>query len=122
MQGIDNLRRLPDEVKGQIAARYGSIEEFYKLLFELNARDYKAFIEKKPGYKAVQQEIETQINDIEEWLEGFGVDGRDVTSEISSDHGEIIVNKHVTALDNYLKQYNTDFATVRKWLKDKFGV
>ena len=122
MQGLDNLRQLPDDIKNQIIAKYDSIENFYKLVFDLNVRDYKVFIEKKEGFETTRRQIENQVNDIEDWLETLGLDGRDITSDISSDHGEIIVSKHVAKLDNYLQQYNTDFSTLRKWMKDKFGI
>ena len=49
------------------------------------------------------------------------LDGHGIMTEISSDHGEIIVNKVVTNLDNYLKQKGTTFEQMREWLKRQIG-
>ena len=49
-------------------------------------------------------------------------DGSDITNEISSDFGEIIVNKQIKELNKYLAQLGTDFNTMRDWMKKKYDI
>lgn len=123
MSGLEILKSLPDTIKGQIAQQYGSIEKFYQLVFSLNATDYNLFMKKSAGYQVAQQQIQNQIEQIEYKLESFGLeDGSYITNEISCDHGEIIVNREIHKLDNYLRQNGSDYNSMRKWLNDNYGI
>jgi hypothetical protein len=122
MTGLNFILQLPDEIKNKISTEWGSIGNFYRLVFDLNAQDYKLATQKPNGYEQQRADIEKTLYDIEEKLDEFGIDGRDVTTEISSDHGEIIVQRHVQNLDHHLRKFGTDFETLRKWMKDKYGI
>lgn len=122
MTGLNYLQSLPEEIKNKIIAEWGSIAIFYKTVFDLNATDYRLAMTKPNGFEQQRATIEKTLFEIEDKLDDFGIDGRDVTSEISSDHGDIIVNKKIQHLDNYLKQFGTDFETMRKWMKDSYGI
>lgn len=123
MVGLSFLQKLPIEIKTKINSEFGSIEELYKLIFNLHSNDYKLFISKPSGFENERQKIKQELYQIEDKLESFGItDGSDITNEIMADHGEIIVNKHVQKLDNYLSQFGTDFKTVREWMKRNYGI
>ena len=93
------------------------------MVFKLNATDYNLFITKPIGYENAMRKIQNQIEEIEDKLERFGViDGSYITSEISNDHGEIVVNQNIKQLDNYLRQSGTNYNTMRKWLSDNYGI
>lgn len=119
MSGIQNLLTLPQEILDQIILEFGSVAGLYKKVFDLNQEEYRLTGSNSPRLKV----IENELFDIEDKLEGFGVtDGRDITSDIAADFGEIIVNKRIQDLDKYLKQFGTDFETMRKWLKDNYNI
>lgn len=119
MNGLNRLLQLPVEIKGKINKEFGSIQNLYQKVFDLNAEEYTLTGSKSPRLKQIQQEI----YDIEDRLEDFGLtDGSDLTIEISSDFGEIIVNKEISKLNEYLAQFGTDFDTMRKWFKDKYEI
>ena len=123
MIGLSYLQRLPDDIKAKISSEFVSIEELYKLIFSLHFNDYKLYINKPNGFEEERQNIQNKLYQIENKLESFGVtDGSDITNEISSDHGEIIVNRQIQKLDNYLSQFGTDFKTVREWMKTTYGI
>lgn len=123
MTGLEIIKKLPNDIKGKIITEYGGIEEFYQMVFDLYVKEYRLFIGKPEGYREKLAEIETQINDIEDKLEELGLeDGRTITSNISSDNTEIIANKHVQKLDEYLKANGSDYVTMRAWMKKQYGI
>lgn len=120
---LEILHSLPNQIKEQISHEYGSIDGFYQMVFKLNATDYNLFITKPIGYENAMRKIQNQIEEIEDKLERLGViDGSYITSEISNDHGEIVVNQNIKQLDNYLRQSGTNYNTMRKWLSDNYGI
>jgi hypothetical protein len=122
MDGLQLLSSLPDDKKNAIANKFGSIDKLYRKIFELNHEDYLLHTKKPNGYKTRQSEIESELFDIEDGLDEIGVDGHDITTEVSSDHGEIIVSKNINDLDKYLKNFGTDYETMRKWMEDNYGI
>lgn len=116
MEGLKILKELPEEIETKIIAEFGTIEKFYKMVFDLYAEDYKIFKVKPAGYKERQAQIKSQIYDIEDKLDAMGVDGHDITTEISNDHTEIIVNRTVTNLDEYLQRFGTNFEEMSVWI------
>jgi len=119
MQGLDRLLKLPDNIKTEIENEYGSIQDLYQNIFDLNAEEYRLTGSKNPRLN----EIQTEIYNIEDKLEEIGLtDGSDITVEISSDFSEIIVNNRITKLNEYLSQYGTDFDAMREWLKNKYNI
>ena len=122
MSGLNLLNQFPEEIKEKIIAEFGSIQDLYKKIFDLYQRQHSLY-KIKPLDNQKVANIDNEIYDIEEKLEELGVeDGSDITSEISSDFGEIMVNKEINNLDLYLKQRGTDYETMRSWLKDKYGI
>ncbi len=115
MEGLDLLNRLPHNVQAQLNSKYGSLEKFYQIVFDLHNQDYNS----KGNNKIVTQ----AIYDIQDELEEYGViDGATITTEISSDFGEIIVSKHISKMNDYLKTRGTDYPTMSKWMKDTYGI
>jgi len=121
MTGLEFIENYPADIKEKITAEFKSIENLYKTIFELNNQQYNLY-KTKPIDKQKISEIDNKLFDIEEKLEEFGIDGRDVTVEVSNDFGELMVKREVSALNSYLKQRGTDYNTMRKWLKDYFNV
>lgn len=119
MEGLKRLLSLPENIKQQIDGEYGSIGQLYQNVFNLNQEECQLTGSNSPRLK----QIENELLDIEDKLEEFGVtDGRDITSEIASDFGDIIVNKKIADLNEFLKPLGTDFGTMKKWLQDKYGI
>ncbi|SFN97796.1 hypothetical protein [Salegentibacter flavus] len=122
MEGLEYLRSLSQEAKDKISAEFGGIENLYQTVFDINKTEYNLYANKPENYKSQLQLAENALNEIEERLEEIGLDGRDVTTEISNDFGEIIVSKNINALDIYLKQHGTDYLTMRDWIKKNYGI
>jgi hypothetical protein len=122
MSGLNFLSQFPEEVKEKIIVEFGSIQNLYKKIFDLYQRQHSLYRIKPIDNQAVAN-IDNEIYEIEEKLEELGVeDGSDITSEISSDFGEIIVKKENNTLDLYFKERGTDYETMRSWLKDEYGI
>jgi hypothetical protein len=118
MTGLQELLRLPDDIKEQITNEYGGITDFYKMVFDLYAEEYQVFTTKPTGYQTRLDAIQQQLYNIQDKLDDFGIDGHGIVTEISSDHGEIIVSRNITQLDQYLQQFGTNFEEMRKWIDD----
>jgi len=119
MEGLNRLLKLPDDIQSQIKRDFGSIAELYKKVFDLNKEEHGLILSKSPRLI----EIRNELYDIEEKLESYGIlDGSDITSEIASDYGDIIVTKRIADLNKYLIPLGTDFEKMKKWLKDKYGI
>jgi hypothetical protein len=121
MEGLQILHSLPSDKKEKIEKEFGSIEELYKKVFDNYNEDYKLHRTKPSGYQEQQEKIKNALYDIEDKLDEMELDGHSIITDISSDHGEIIVNKTVKDLDEYLKQYGTTFEKMREWLKKHLG-
>ena len=122
MEGLEYLRSLSQETKEKISSEFGGIENLYKTVFDINKTEHSLYANKPENYKSQLQLAENSLNEIENRLEKIGLDGRDVTTEIASDFGEIVVSKNINALDNYLKQHGTDYLTMRDWIKENYGI
>lgn len=119
MNGLKQLFELPDEIKEQIVSDFGSISRLYQKVFDLNKEESKLTGTDSPRLDA----IAIELFDIEDKLESYGItDGRDITSDIASDYGEIIINKGINDLNKYLEPLGTDFEMMQKWLKENYGV
>jgi hypothetical protein len=118
MEGLNRLHSLPDEVKSRIVEKYGSLEDLYKKIWNLDATLYSL-----AGNTAAAQEkavIETQLYKIDDELEELGAE--DIVTDVRADFGDVIVEKNISALNEHLAQYGTDFPTMQQWLKDNYGV
>lgn len=122
MEGLSYLLSISEEQKEKINSEFGSIENLYKQVFELSNDEYTLFTSKPIKYQQKIQIIKNKLDDIESKLDEIGLDGQDITSEISNDHSEIIVERHITILDKELNKFGTDFMTIRQWLKDNYKI
>jgi hypothetical protein len=99
----------------------GTLEELYKKVFDYYNKDYNLYKTKPSGYQEKQEQIQCELYDIEDKLDEMELDGHSIITEISSDHGELIINKVVKDIDEYLKPYGTTFEKMREWLKKYLG-
>ena len=121
MTGLQELLGLPEDIKKQIADEFGSVNEFYKMVFDLYAEEYQVYTKKPNGFQERLNAIQKQLYDIQDKLDDFGLDGHGIVTEISSDHGEIVVSRNITQLDQYLKQFGTNFEEMKKWINNHLG-
>ncbi|WP_439900904.1 hypothetical protein [Vibrio cholerae] len=118
MQGLKDLDRLADNVKVGIIAKYGSLNDLYKTLMNLNHQERLAFIAKDENKKI---EIQNEVNNIENYIESLGVeDATDITVSISNDYGDIVAKERIDNLNVYLAQFGTDFEAMRDALQKKY--
>ena len=119
MEGLDQILRLPEEIKEKIKQEFGSEFELYQKVFDLNKEQHQLTGSGSPRLS----DIENELFDIEDKLEEMRiVDGRDITSDIASDYGEILVNKRIDDLNKYLEPLGTDFNKMQQWLKNNYGI
>lgn len=89
MEGKYLLNSLPSDIKEKIAAKFGSIDDFYNLVFRLSNDYYKSFMAKD---KERVNRLESIRFKIAHELESMGViDGLEVYDAISADHDEAII-------------------------------
>jgi hypothetical protein len=123
MNGLEFLKTQPESVKKKIIEKYESLEKFYGLVFLIYEAEHKWVSVKTADGKIKMQKIENKLNELEAELESFGADdGHWILTEISSDHGEMIVRKNIQNLDKYLNQFGLDFETTRKYMKEKHDI
>jgi len=101
-EGLAKLHTLREDLKNAIATKYGSLEEFYDLIYALESAQYTATVKNKDA--AVSNKITAIMNEIEDDLENMGAfDGRDITTAIISDFTGIIAQQYAERIANYLK-------------------
>ena len=122
MEGHNTLHSLPQDTKNAISEKFGSIGQLYKRVFDLENENYRLHISKLVGKEVRQAEIRNELSEIEMDLDEIGINGDDILLDISNDHGEIILQRKISDLDNYLRKFGTDFETMRKWMKDDYGI
>jgi hypothetical protein len=99
MKGLEQLYRLPDDIKNKIISKYSSLEEYYQFVFNLYETDRYWYTKRTEESRLKRQEIQSKIYDMEDELVEFGLDfDNPVISEISSDHGEKVLNEFLTRL------------------------
>lgn len=123
MNGLEFLKSQPKQVKDKIIEKYGNLEKYYELVFLIYEADRKWFSVKTEDGRIKMKKIENKLNELEDELESFGADdGHWILTEISSDHGEMIVRENIQNLDKYLNQFGLDLETMRKYVKEKYDI
>lgn len=113
-EGMQNLLKVPDNIKDQLINRYGSLEEYY---FEIWYNRHEHYTAYKMKNSKVVQEKDNEYYDFENEIENLGmVDGSDIIQPISDDHSEMIVMKSVNDTlgklgwdKNKIKEYINSF-------------
>lgn len=96
MEGKKILNSLDDNIKEQIASKYGSVDKFYNIVYTLSSQYFNAFMSKN---KVVVNTIETKRFEIAQELEAMGVvDGLTIYDAISGDFDEQYVKTHIPQL------------------------
>lgn len=86
MEGKIALLSLPDSIKVQIEKEFGSVQDFYNLIYSLSVKEYMAYIKKDGNEK---KNIESLFWKITDKLENMGVqDGMNLINQISLDFCE----------------------------------
>ena len=115
MEGIESLRNLPEQVKDRIGEEYGSLNDLYRHIFNINHNERMAH--RQSDQEAISR-YEQELLDIEDRLEELGAeDGRDITTASASDYGDIIVKETIDNLNDHLARQGTDFESMRKYLR-----
>ena len=90
------MNSLDDNIKEQIASKYGSVDKFYNIVYTLSSQYFNAFMSKN---KEVVNTIETKRFEIAQELEAMGVvDGLAIYDAISGDFDEQYVKTHIPPL------------------------
>jgi hypothetical protein len=121
MTGLKFIENYPSDIREKIENVYGSIEDLYQTIFKLIVEDYKSY-QMMPRNEKKIVEVQNHLFDIEEKLDGFGIEGIDVIAEVRSDYGDILVNREINALNEFLKDLGIEYPTVREWLKDTYNI
>ncbi|WP_422102503.1 hypothetical protein [Vreelandella sp.] len=115
MQGIESLGNLPEQVKDRIGKEFGSLNDLYRRIFNINHSEHMAH--RQRDQKAISA-YEQELLDIEDKLEELGAeDGRDITTAIASDYGDLVVKETIEKLNEHLARQGTDFESMREYLR-----
>ena len=118
MEGMIELKALPEEVRKCLEERYGTLVELYKRIFNLH-RDEHRYMKDSQRVEVIRK----QLDEIADALEECGVqDGQDIVSYVAGDYGELVVSKNVKDLNDYLRPLGTNFDEMQRWLKDTYGI
>lgn len=86
------LAALPEEVRSRFVPLFGSVEQFYTVVY-LIARNEHVTEQEKPDRYADRLQVIRQIRvKVEAWLTGIGLDGEELVADIASDYFEDYVN------------------------------
>lgn len=91
------LMNCPQEVKDIIIEKFGSVDNFYGYVYQLNVKQYA-------DYKKTHEFDNTMLNRLQVYLENAGVDfmiAGDLIEEIGADFSESVA-------ENYAKEYFGD--------------
>lgn len=92
MEGKRHLNSLPDSLKEQIIAKYGSIDKCYDTIYNASAEYYIAFvIEKNDDKKKALEDFRYKTAlELEEMARNVGldIDGFDIYDAVSGDFDE----------------------------------
>jgi hypothetical protein len=97
MDGKTMLMNCPQNIKDIIIEKFGSLEDFYGFVYQLNIKQYADF-------KKTHKFDNAQIDRLKVYLEKVGVDfmiADDLVEEIGCDFSELVA-------ENYLKIYLGD--------------
>lgn len=119
MEGLEKLLKLDNGEKDIIINEYGNIQNFYQTVFNLNLEEYNLHNSHNPRLNAIR----TELLQIEMRLEELGINNaHDLITDISADFTEIIVNRRIAELNEYLTSLGTDFDEMRKWINEKYNI
>lgn len=109
-EGFEKLLLLPTEIQERIAAKYGSLEDYYFEIFYLEHE-----VNKRHKSKAAKNEIDgirhIQL-DFEDELEDWGIEIADeIIYNITTDYSEKLVKRHMEALDKILLSGAANYST-----------
>ncbi|MBE8723687.1 hypothetical protein [Flavobacterium hungaricum] len=121
MTGLKFIENYPSDIREKITNKYGNIENLYQTIFKLIVEDYKSY-QMMPRNDQKISKIQNQLFAIEEKLDGFGIEGIDVIAEVRSDYGDLLVNREINALNEFLKDLGIEYPTVRQWLNDTYNI
>lgn len=95
MDGKTMLMNCSQEIKDIIIERFGSLEDFYGFVYQLNVEQYV-------NYKKTHKFDNTQIDHLKDYLENAGVDfmaAGDLVEEIGADFSEQLVLNQVQSMN-----------------------
>ena len=91
MDGKTMLMNCPQNIKDIIIERFGSLEDFYGYVYQLNVKQYA-------NYKKTHVFDNTQIDHLKACLENVGVDfmiADNLVEEIGCDFSELVAEKYI---------------------------
>lgn len=121
MTGLKFIENYPSDIREKIANKYESVENLYQTIFKLIVEDYKSYQMMPRNDKKITK-VQNELFAIEEKLDEFGIDGIDVIAEVRSDYGDLLVNREINALSEYLKDMGIDYPSTRQWLNDTYNI
>ena len=93
------LSDLTDEEKTFFDPVYGSVERFYRVVYLIVRNEHLTDLDKPERYEDRLQMIRSVKKAVQKQLDSWGLDGKEITADISSDYFEDYVNYRNPDLD-----------------------
>lgn len=86
------LANLPEEKKALFAPVFGDVEKFYTAVYLIARNEHVTGQEKPDRYEDRLQVIQQVRRLVEQRVDSFGLDGKEIVADIASDYFEDFVN------------------------------
>lgn len=86
------LAELPEEKKALFASVFGNTERFYNTVYLIARNEHVTAQEKPERYEERLQVIRQVRERVEQFVDSFGLDGKEIVADIASDYFEDFVN------------------------------
>lgn len=86
------LAELPEEKKALFAPVFGDVEKFYTTVYLIARNEHVTGQEKPDRYEDRLQVIQQVRRLVEQLVDTFGLDGKEIVADIASDYLEDFVN------------------------------
>lgn len=86
------LANLPEEKKALFAPVFGDVEKFYTVVYLIARNEHVTGQEKPDRYEDRLQVIQQVRRLVEQRVDSFGLDGKEIVADIASDYFEDFVN------------------------------
>lgn len=138
MQGLEFTRHFGDNLQRQICQHFGSVEQVYQRVFELQIAEYqltKEMPDRETRYTFCErmraklqttalfepfQAIQTQLNNLCSFLEMHDEEilGEEFVLCVGKDFEALILHKQTKTLKTYLKRFGGKFPNLEAWLEE----
>lgn len=95
----EQLAGLPEDKKNLFTPVFGTVDKFYTVVYLITRNEHLTDLDKPERYEDRLQVIRQVKSKVEDLVDSFGLDGKEIVADIASDYFEDYVNYKEPELD-----------------------